>query len=140
MTNTQTLQQLKEINPLALENLVQKLRVGEKRRRSFGLKGTHYTLRKIEKRLKNNPPQENPDRIFSVKRSVITKPINSYRDLSDAILTISHSNANYEDYTNVNGVDKSRLMIAQILRDKGVHYTVQDIIDLSYDEIQRIIK
>ena len=139
MTNPITLKELREINPLALENLVQKLRVGEKRKKSFGSKGTHYTLREIEDRLIDNPSQENSERVFSIQRNAINKPINSYHDLSNAILMISLTNTNYEDYINVNGLDKSKLMVAQILRDKGVQYPVTEIVNLPYGEIERII-
>ncbi|MBW2977746.1 hypothetical protein KY331_02790 [Candidatus Woesearchaeota archaeon] len=139
MTSLDTLMEHESMDSLPMLYLAQASRVRERRKQKFRPRNDNYrrkhwanhagTFRDEERR--KGPKWYHTRGIVRVH-----KPINSYKDLANAIKMIADGERNHDQYMNVSGLNRERLRLAQSWRDKGIEYAVSDIFKLGYWEIQ----
>jgi len=139
MISLDALMEREDMDSLSGLNFVQASRVRERRKRKFrprtnNYRRTHWanhagTFRDKERRI-------GPKWYHTQGYVRVHKPINSYRDLANAIKMIASGERNHDSYVNVSGLNRERLRLAQSWRDRGIEYNVSDICKLGYWEIQ----
>ena len=128
-----------------IDHIVMKSKVSTRRKTKFGRNGNGYMPRTRwvnltgvfrDEELRRDPKYW----LTPSKRPIATSRLQSHNEVATAIKMIQCGERDWDEYRGVTGINRERIRLAQVLRDRKVDYDVSYIIGLGYQEIQKQMK